>query len=185
LFLAEVDGGHPMVRRQPISVTGLLDEVDQAFHGRMAEQQISFNWTQSGPNLVNVDSSAVRRIVDNLLQNALRHTPPGGQVTMSAIVTPTADANDSNGEFVADLDLVVADTGQGFPDEFLPHAFDRFARADKGRSRSSSVGGSGLGLAIVAALAAAHGGTASAANAPTGGAIVRVLIPSGRHDPHT
>ena len=184
LFLAEADGGHPMMRRQPTSVTGLLDEVDQAFHGRMAEQQISFDWTRSGPNLVNVDPSAVRRILDNLLQNALRYTPPGGQVTVSAIVTPTADADDPDSEFVADLGLVVADTGPGFPDEFLPHAFDRFARADKGRTRSSSVGGSGLGLAIVAALAAAHGGTASAANAPTGGAIVRVRIPFGRHDPH-
>jgi hypothetical protein len=173
-----------MIRRQPTSVTGLLDEVDQAFHGRMAEQQISFDWTRSGPNLVNVDPSAVRRILDNLLQNALRYTPPGGQVTVSAIVTPTADADDPDSEFVADLGLVVADTGPGFPDEFLPHAFDRFARADKGRTRSSSVGGSGLGLAIVAALAAAHGGTASAANAPTGGAIVRVRIPFGRHDPH-
>ena len=182
LFLAEADGGHPMLRRQSVTVTGLLDEVDQAFRGRMAEQRISFEWTRSGPNLVNVDPSAVRRILDNLLQNALRHTPPGGQITVSAIVTPTAD--DAGSEYAADLGLVVADTGPGFPDEFLPHAFDRFARADKGRSRSSSVGGSGLGLAIVAALAAAHGGTASAANDPTGGAIVRVHLPSGRHDPH-
>ena len=120
----------------------------------------------------------------NLLQNALRHTPPGGRITVSAIVVPSTDADDSGSEYAADLDLVVADTGPGFPDEFLPHAFDRFARADKGRSRSSSVGGSGLGLAIVAALAAAHGGTAAAANVPNGGAIVRVRIPSDRHDLH-
>ena len=182
LFLAEADGGHPMLRRQPATVTGLLEEVDQAFCGRMAEQRIRFDWTRSGPNHVNVDPSAVRRILDNLLHNALRHTPPGGQITVTAIVTPTAD--DAGSDSAADLGLVVADTGPGFPDEFLPNAFDRFARADKGRSRSSSVGGSGLGLAIVAALAAAHGGTASAANGPTGGAIVRVRIPSCRHDPH-
>ena len=182
LFLAEADGGHPMLRRQPVTVSGLLDEVDQAFCGRMAEQRISFDLTRSGPNHVDVDPSAVRRILDNLLQNALRHTPQGGQITVSAIVTSTAD--DAGGESAADLGLVVADTGPGFPDEFLPHAFDRFARADKGRSRSSSVGGSGLGLAIVAALAAAHGGTASAANGPTGGAVVRVRIPPCRHDPH-
>ena len=133
---------------------------------------------------MHVDPFAVRRILDNLLQNALRHTPPGGQITVSAIVVPTTDADDSSSEYAADLGLVIADTGPGFPDEFLPHAFDRFARADKGRSRSSSVGGSGLGLAIVAALAAAHGGAASAANAATGGAIVRVRLPSDRHDPH-
>ena len=184
LFLAEADGGHPMLRRQPTTVSGLLDEVDQAFRGRIVEQRISFNRTRSGPDLVHVDPFAVRRILDNLLQNALRHTPPGGQITVSAIVVPTTDPDDSGSEYAADLGLVVADTGPGFPDEFLPHAFDRFARADKGRSRSSSVGGSGLGLAIVAALAAAHGGTTSAANAATGGAIVRVRLPSDRHDPH-
>jgi two-component system OmpR family sensor kinase len=68
-----------------------------------------------------------------------------------------------------------ADAGPGFPAEFLPHAFERFRRPDGGRARPD--GGSGLGLAIVAAVAAAHGGSASARNGTDGGAIVTLDLP--------
>ena len=75
----------------------------------------------------------------------------------------------------ADLDIEVRDDGPGFPAGFLPHAFERFARPDSGRSRGD--GGAGLGLAIVRAVAAAHGGVATAANRPGGGAVVRLHLP--------
>jgi signal transduction histidine kinase len=73
---------------------------------------------------------------------------------------------------------VVSDAGPGFPADFLPHAFERFQRADAARSREH--GGAGLGLAIVAAIARGHGGRAEAANLPAGGgAEVRLLLPGG------
>jgi signal transduction histidine kinase len=184
LFLAEADGGHPIVRRQTATVSGLFGDVERAFHRRLQEQGIDLDTTRRGPDVVHVDPFALRRILDNLLLNALRHTPPGGQIIVAATVIQIADADDPGDWRPADVELVVTDTGPGFPEEFLPHAFDRFARADKVRTRSSSVGGSGLGLAIVAALAAAHDGTVSAANGPTGGATVRVVIPSRGHDSH-
>jgi signal transduction histidine kinase len=184
LFLAEADGGRPIVRRQAATVGGLLDDVDRAFRRRLAEQGIDLDTTRSGPNVVYVDPFAVRRILDNLLLNALRHAPPGSKIIVAATVIPIDDAEDPGDPRPADVELVVSDSGPGFPEEFLPHAFDRFARADKGRTRSSSVGGSGLGLSIVAALVAAHGGTVSAANRPTGGATIRVVIPSRGHDSH-
>ena len=71
----------------------------------------------------------------------------------------------------------MSDDGPGFPAGFLPHAFERFARPDSGRSRGD--GGTGLGLAIVRAIAVAHGGVATAANKPGGGAVV-TAAPAGR-----
>jgi hypothetical protein len=73
--------------------------------------------------------------------------------------------------------VVVSDAGPGFPAEFLPHAFERFRRADPARTRKH--GGAGLGLAIVAAIARGHRGRAEAANRPDGGAEVLLLLPGG------
>jgi signal transduction histidine kinase len=70
----------------------------------------------------------------------------------------------------------VTDTGEGFSNGFLPHAFDAFARADASRSRSA--GGTGLGLAIVRAIVDAHGGSVEAANRDEGGAIVVLRLPA-------
>ena len=77
--------------------------------------------------------------------------------------------------------LRVSDEGPGFPDDFLPHAFDRFSRADVARAG----GGAGLGLAIVDAIARAHGGTATAKNSAGGGASVTLSVPAvGVADAH-
>jgi signal transduction histidine kinase len=110
-----------------------------------------------------LDPLRIRQAVGNLLDNALRHTPPGGKVTVEAA---RADGF---------LSMHVRDTGEGFPAAFLPVAFEPFARPDAWRSRTD--GGTGLGLAIVRAVAEAHGGTAEARNHPDGGASVTVRIP--------
>jgi hypothetical protein len=80
------------------------------------------------------------------------------------------------------LVIEVRDRGPGFPAEFLPHAFERFARPDSGRARSD--GGAGLGLAIVSAIARAHSGQATARNLPGGGGAVALELPLGR-EPRT
>ena len=95
--------------------------------------------------------------------NALRFAPAGTPVE----ITARADA--------PHLVIEVRDQGPGFPEEFLPHAFERFARPDTGRARSD--GGSGLGLAIVSAVAQAHGGRAGVRNLPGGGAAVTLKLP--------
>lgn len=109
------------------------------------------------------DPDLLRRAVDNLLENSLRYSPPGGTVTVKL--------EKENGRVV----IAVRDEGPGFPVEFLPHAFERFRRADDARTRSD--GGTGLGLAIVLAVARAHAGTAEVANHPDGGAVVTMRIP--------
>jgi two-component system OmpR family sensor kinase len=115
-----------------------------------------------------VDADRIRQAVDNLVDNALRFAPGGSVIVLAARAAG------------ADLDIEVRDDGPGFPAGFLPHAFERFARPDSGRSRGD--GGAGLGLAIVRAIAAAHGGVATARNKPDGGAVVTLRLP-GAVDP--
>jgi hypothetical protein len=115
------------------------------------------------PGLVDVDPDRLRQALDNLLANALRVTPPGGQVHVAGTIGPDH------------VQVEVADTGPGFPAAFLPRAFERFSRPDD--ARSPDAGGAGLGLSIVAAVAEAHGGRADARNASGGGAIVRLRFP--------
>jgi two-component system, OmpR family, sensor kinase len=110
-----------------------------------------------------VDAGRIRQAIDNLLANALRYAPAGSVIVISA-------RKDG-----PDLRIEVSDDGPGFPEDFLPHAFERFRRPDTARSRDD--GGTGLGLAIVQAICAAHGGRASARNAPGGGAVVSLWLP--------
>ena len=119
-----------------------------------------------------LDPDRIRAAIDNLIDNALRFAPSGSVIVLAA----WADG--------ADLIVEVRDDGPGFAAGFLPHAFERFRRPDSGRSRDD--GGAGLGLAIVRAIAIAHGGTASAANKPGGGAVVRLYVPAAvATDAHT
>ncbi|MEP6625819.1 MAG: ATP-binding protein, partial [Acidimicrobiia bacterium] len=105
----------------------------------------------------------LRRAIDNLLTNAVRHAPAGSTIELSASTVPEQ------------LCIVVRDHGPGFPPEFIPHAFERFRRGDTVRNRND--GGSGLGLAIVRAVVREHGGVVEAANHPDGGAEIRVRLP--------
>lgn len=180
LLLAQADGGQPIVRRQLTDVSELLDDVTRSYH-KHAEQRSIILRIESPPALIaDVDPVALRRILDNLITNALRHTPAGGTVTLNATTDPAA----SPGADHAVLVLRISDSGTGFPPQFLPHAFDRFGRADQGRSRSGA-GGSGLGLAIVHTLVHAHDGTVTARNQPGGGAVLEIRLPVDPEDADT
>ncbi|HMN99129.1 MAG TPA: HAMP domain-containing sensor histidine kinase [Miltoncostaeaceae bacterium] len=109
------------------------------------------------PWLVRGNPERLTRLVANLLDNAIKWSPPGGTVEV------TLDAGE----------LTVRDHGPGFAEEDIPLVFDRFYRADAARA----LPGSGLGLAIVRQVAEAHGGHATAENAPDGGALLRVTLP--------
>ena len=112
---------------------------------------------------VSVDTSRIGEVLDNLLDNALRHTPPGGSVQVTA--TRSDDA----------VELAVSDTGEGIPPDALPHVFERFYRADPARSP----GGSGIGLTIARAIVHAHGGRITVTNAASsGGTRVAIQLPA-------
>jgi signal transduction histidine kinase len=112
------------------------------------------------------DGGRLLQLLGNLLDNALRHTPAGGEVTLSA----TAEGEAAT--------LTVRDTGRGIPAEHLSRVFDRFHRADPGRDRAS--GGAGLGLSICRAIAEMHGGGIDLSSETGKGTTVRVRLPSAR-----
>ncbi|MEO8557133.1 MAG: ATP-binding protein [Actinomycetota bacterium] len=116
---------------------------------------------------LSIDQERIGQVLGNLLDNALRHTPAGGTVTISAAVSRTGG-----------VALSVADTGDGIPAEHLPHVFERFYRVDTARDRTH--GGSGIGLAIAKALVEAHGGELSVTSPGTGkGSTFLILLPPG------
>jgi signal transduction histidine kinase len=110
-----------------------------------------------------VDPARARQVLDNLLANAIRHTPTGGEVTVE-VSRPSGDP--------PMVRCRVTDAGPGFREDQLAHVFDRFERA-------GDSGGSGLGLSIARDLVRAHGGTIEAGNDPvTGGASVGFTLPT-------
>jgi signal transduction histidine kinase len=115
---------------------------------------------------LSLDPERMGQVLGNLLDNALRHTPTGGTVTVSASLSAGT----------GDVELSVADTGEGIPAAHLPHLFERFYRVDTARDRTH--GGSGIGLAIAKALVEAHDGQLTATSPGAGqGSTFRILLP--------
>jgi len=139
------------------------DAVDDA-RARAPDRPISA--AADGPAIVRGDADRLRQVLGNLVGNALVHTPPGTAVEVAVV----ADGSEAR--------LEVRDHGPGLPDADPGALFERFWRAEGGRERGP--GGAGLGLAIVAAIAEAHGGRVTAANAPGGGASFVVALPAAR-----
>ena len=166
LLLARADSGQSFLDPRDVGLGNLLTAAVRGAQTWAATRGVTVTVRCPQDLTVRADPDRIRQVVDNLLENAARHSPPGGQVTLTA-------AAQRHGYVL----LEVRDQGAGFPIAFLPLAFERFQRADGGRPRDS--GGTGLGLAIVAAIVRAHGGRATAANAPAGGAVVSVELPPG------
>lgn len=163
LFLARHDEHGARRARELQPIRPLLERAVAVASTGAARKRVEISLIAGHELAVPVVGEAVRRAVDNLLANAVRHAPPGSTVEVRAHV---------DGD---EFSITVRDRGPGFPPEFLPHAFERFRRADTARTRDD--GGSGLGLAIVRTVARDHGGDAEALNRPEGGAEVRVRFP--------
>ncbi|MCK9895981.1 HAMP domain-containing sensor histidine kinase [Frankia sp. AgB32] len=172
LTLARMDGGH--LRADPVAVDEVLDRAVRAAGGHAGQRGVRLAVAitpADRPLAVLGDADLLRQGVDNLLTNAVRHAPAGSVVDLLA-------RRDAPGDTVT---VQVRDHGGGFPVAFLPHAFERFRRADAARGREQ--GGTGLGLSIVAAIAAAHGGTARVSNHRDGGAVVTIVLPAAAPPP--
>ena len=167
LVIARLDHqGRVPLRPVDTDATDLLATVAARFEARAraAGRSVSVSNRVGADDeraVVHGDRVRLEQAVGNLVDNALRHG--AGDVLLAA--RPSADG----------VELHVVDAGPGLAPDFIDHAFERFARADGGRSR----GGAGLGLAIVAAIASSHGGSARAANLPGGGADVWIHLPGG------
>ncbi|GAC1367521.1 MAG: hypothetical protein NVSMB44_33210 [Ktedonobacteraceae bacterium] len=162
--MAKLEAGALQPKKKLLRLAALVDEI-------LAVQATEFERHQIEPNntvafdlpVVEADPDMLIRVFSNLFINALRHTPPGGMVTIAAKQQENM------------LLLSITDTGEGIPQEALARIFERFYRVDS--ARQSSKGGSGLGLAIVRAIVESHGGTIWAENAPGAGARICFTLP--------
>jgi two-component system, OmpR family, sensor kinase len=159
LILARQSGGQLPARRQPVVVASLLADVAAAHSAPAAARDVSVA-VEAIPESVMVDPVQIRQAVGNLVDNAIRASPPGGTVRLGSRCSGT------------DVCLMVDDGGPGFPDDLVDRAFEPFTRGPA----SGTDSGAGLGLAIVKAIATAHRGTARAENLSGGGARVTLIL---------
>ena len=165
--VSRAEEGRIALERSLISVSDLIWSVGQAKREAYAQHGVNLVAdSDSGAGLsVEVDRRRLGQVLDNLVGNALRHTPAGGTVQVFAR------------RMGAEVEIVVSDTGDGIPAEQLSHVFERFYRGDTARDRDH--GGSGIGLTISRAIADAHGGSLVAHSAGRGtGATFTVTLPN-------
>ncbi len=143
--LSRIEEGALQIHREPVAIENLLQTAVERFGPAFQDKGVHLSLKIDGrlPHVL-ADSHRILQVLDNLLSNALRATPAGGSVVVSAI---------RNGPCVV---VTVQDTGEGIPPDELDRLFQRFYRVD--RSRTRSTGGSGVGLTIAKHLVEAHGG---------------------------
>lgn len=165
LILARGDAGALHVAAVPVDVSDLLEEV-RTRHAAAAEVAGVSIEVDAEPGEVAGERQLLSRMLDNLVENALRHTPRGGRITLAAALGERA------------CDISVADTGPGVPQSERQRIFERFSRIDPGRDRRD--GGTGLGLAVCRAVCEAHGGLITLEPSVTGARFaVRLPVAMG------
>jgi signal transduction histidine kinase len=164
LVLARAESPGSVVPREPIDWVVVLREVVPGHEAAARAKRIDLEVRlPDRPVVVSGGEEALRRVAGNLLDNAVKYTPPGGSVRVRLATR--------DGSAV----LEVEDTGPGIPERDRERVFERFYRVDKGRSREA--GGTGLGLAIVKHLVRALGGTVTLEAPAAGGSLFRVALP--------
>jgi signal transduction histidine kinase len=164
LDLSRLESGDVPLHREEVAlaplVSQVLSEIEVAGAGRSVELERA---VPEDLPAVYADRERIHQVLFNLLDNAVRFTPAGGRVTVSA------DRHDGS------VDVHVADTGPGIPPEHLPRLFERFYRADPARSQKE--GGTGIGLAIARSVVEAHGGRIWADSSPGQGSVFTFELP--------
>src|SRR5262249_43966309 len=150
--------------RRPVALDAVVRDVVEHMHVVAGERGLTIDPSGLGPCPVRGDEGLLRRLLFNLLDNAIKYTPAGGSVTVRG---------ECSGGRVR---VGAADTGVGTPAEHLPHVFERFYRADPARGRETE--GTGLGLAICRAIVHSHGGDLRVESAPGRGTSVTLLLPA-------
>jgi two-component system sensor histidine kinase BaeS len=163
LDLARLEGGGTALRHDDVSVAALFERVAERHERELHHRGVTLE-RRVGPGGGQVvgDADRLEQALQNLTANALRHTPDGGTITLSA------DAIE------AGTRMTVRDSGAGIPPDHLPLIFERFYKADASRQ---AAGGSGIGLSIVKAIVERHGGSITARN--DGGAVFEIVLPPG------
>jgi heavy metal sensor kinase len=163
LNLARADAGRVKLRYEEFYLNDLLAECCRSAHTLASARGVTIECPAHDDVAFHGDEELVRRMVMNLIDNAIRYTPAGGRVTATL---------ESRG---GDVAIRIADTGTGIAPEVAAHVFERFYRGDKARSRQD--GGFGLGLAIVKWIAESHQGAVELASTPGAGSTFTVTLP--------
>jgi two-component system, OmpR family, sensor kinase len=170
--LARADAGQHPLTLSNFYLDELIAECSRSMKTLAAAKQITLTCNASKELPIEADEALLRRMIVNLLDNAIKYTSPGGSVSVSC------DAE--NSRYV----MTVSDTGQGIPLDLQPRIFERFFRADKVRSRSGNDGGgAGLGLSISEWIVQAHGGKLELTRSDKDGSTFRVYLPAAVTQP--
>jgi signal transduction histidine kinase len=173
-LLAETDEGALHLEASALDLGELADDAVTRWRSRAeaAGLELQLNTPAVLP-LVNADRLRISQVLGNLIANAIQHTPSGGKIEVRIEQASTVPGGDTpTGAY---LSASVRDTGQGIPEEDLPHVFERFYRVDPSRSRGT--GGRGLGLAIVNQIIELHGGSVWAESAEGAGTVIGFALP--------
>lgn len=170
LVLARLDlrdtftgSGEPVLRLERVAVGSIVEAAAERFVAAHSERALEIAVDPAAP-FGDADPVLLRRALDNLLENAVKYSPPGSPIELRAEKTPGGVA------------VEVRDRGMGIAPEDLPRIFDPFFRTD--RSRSRGTGGIGLGLTLCKRIADAHGGRLSASSREDGGTVFRLELPA-------
>lgn len=162
--MAQADAGGLQLNLEQDSIADLISDTLERFSAQAQQQGIRLEGSATaGVDPVRMDTPRIGRVLSNLVGNALRHTPSGGRITLTAVRQQDR------------LLVQVEDTGEGIRPEDLPNVFDRFYRSEKSRSRAT--GGAGLGLAIAKGIVEAHRGSIGIESQPGKGTTVWFTLP--------
>jgi heavy metal sensor kinase len=164
--LARADAGNYPIRKHPMYLDEVVNEVVSAARIVASTKEVSIecNGANSAPFVG--DEELIRRMLMNLLDNAVRHSPSGGVVRVDLH------------QIACGYSIVVADQGPGIPPENQPHIFERFYRVDPSRARGTRDGGAGLGLSLAQWVAHLHGGAVTLTSSSNMGSTFTVALPS-------
>jgi len=165
LLLARIEAGELAPRRAPTEIWTLVERAVGRIRQRVTDHPVTCAPAPAQVGTADVDPGMIGLVLDHLLDNAVRHTPPETSVFVEMDGGPDG------------LAITVADQRPGVPPDMLPHLFERFYRGDSARGR----GGAGLGLTVAAAIVQAHAGSIGAEPATPNGLRVTVRLP--RHTP--
>ncbi|WP_221031627.1 sensor histidine kinase [Actomonas aquatica] len=167
LTLSRLESINPGLQRESTSLQSLVGGILEDYRGRPAAEhhQIDGDIDPAIEPLL-IDPLKLTQVFENLLDNALKYTPAGSRIAVSAK------------RRTSEIEILVADTGQGIPEADLPHIFERFYRVEKGRSRDK--GGTGLGLSIVKHIIQLHGGRVSVDSTVGQGTTFILTLPAGK-----
>lgn len=162
LLISKTESGVDTLSREKVDITGLVRNACELFAPSAEDKGVKLICGASGESVLFGDTRMIQRMLTNILDNAIKYTPSGGEAKLTVLENEKQD-----------IWIVVQDTGIGISTADLPHIFERFYRCDQSRSQT----GTGLGLSLARAIARAHGGDITVSSRPDQGSTFTIVLP--------